>query len=60
MWTPAISVPGKKQGIDGGYLGLSQLQHRSVVQHTPQKQRPSCGLDVRTSYPLAELRPQHV
>jgi hypothetical protein len=38
MWTAAVSMPGKKQSVDGGYLGLSQLQHHLLVQHTPQNQ----------------------
>jgi hypothetical protein len=49
MWTPPISVQGKKQGIDGGYLGLSQLQHRPMVQHTTQNQRARGSLDAYRS-----------
>jgi hypothetical protein len=36
------------QGIDGGYLGLSQLQRRPLVQHTPQNQRARSRLEART------------
>ena len=38
MWTPTISMPGTKEDIDGGYLGLPQLQHHPVAQHTAQAQ----------------------
>src|ERR1700719_1210321 len=34
MWTPTVSMPGTKEDIDGSYLGLPQLQHHPVVQHT--------------------------
>jgi hypothetical protein len=53
MWTEAISMPGKKQGIDGGYLRLSQLQRHPLVQHTPQNQCYGYRLGVyaRNFYP---------
>src|SRR5271156_6214331 len=43
MWTPAISMPGTKQHVDGSYLGLPQLQHHSLGQHTTQAQCRSNG-----------------
>jgi hypothetical protein len=48
VWAPPISVPEKKEGTDGGYLGLSQVRHRPVVQHTSQNPGTSSGLGVRT------------
>jgi hypothetical protein len=38
MCTAAVSMPGKKQNIDGSYLGLSKLKHHPLVQHTAQNQ----------------------
>jgi adenine-specific DNA glycosylase len=38
MWTSPVSMPWTREGLDGSYLGLPQLQHHSLVQHTTQAQ----------------------
>src|ERR1039458_6060549 len=42
LWAPAISMPRKKEDINGSYLGLPQLQPHPVVQHTAQDHRRNC------------------
>jgi hypothetical protein len=50
MWTSAISMPRTRKGIHGSYMGLPQLQHHPVVQHTPQTQCRS-GSSVAAAWP---------
>src|ERR1700677_1510639 len=53
MCTPAISMPRTRKDIDGSYLGLPQLQHHSVGQHTTQAQcRSLCCSLADTDDPL--------
>ncbi len=60
MCTPAISMPRTREDIDGSYLGLPQLQHHPVVQHTTQTQRRSsrCCLRGHNQAPFGRLKPR--
>jgi hypothetical protein len=45
MCTPAISLSGTREDIDGGHLGLPQLQDHPVVQRTAEAQAAAAWAD---------------
>jgi hypothetical protein len=44
LWASTISMPRKEEDLNGSYLGLPELQHHPMVQHTAQDQHRSSRL----------------